>query len=139
MYNDYINEKIDEKRDYDISLFKEYLIIYINLIFKFYTHDDIRKELTKFLINYFKYSKLEYELLFYIKKLKSDSKIEDECIEILDELENIFEKEFQYNELVLDGYQEAIFYDDITRAIVMKKRFETLNIDKKNEYIKRLK
>ena len=135
MFNDYINEKKKEKLDYDLTLLKEYLIIYFNLLLKFPNEYEIRSKLTKFLKDYYSYSKTEYQLLNKIKKI-TNLTLEEECIIILEELENLFERQFNYNESILDGYEEAIFYDDINRAIVMKNKANNLEII--NNYIKKL-
>ncbi len=135
MFNDYINEKKKEKLDYDLTLLKEYLIIYFNLLLKFPNEYEIRSKLTKFLKDYYSYSKTEYQLLNKIKKI-TNLTLEEECIIILEELENLFERQFNYNESILDGYEEAIFYDDINRAIVMKNNSNNLEII--NNYIKKL-
>ena len=135
MFNDYINEKKKEKLDYDLTLLKEYLIIYFNLLLKFPNEYEIRSKLTKFLKDYYSYSKTEYQLLNKIKKI-TNLTLEEECIIILEELENLFERQFNYNESILDGYEEAIFYDDINRAILMKNKEKNLEII--NNYIKKL-
>lgn len=135
MFNHYINEKITEKLEYDLNLFKEYLIIYINLLVKFPNEFKVRNKLTTFIKNYYSYAKCEYQLLTRIKKINNKS-LEEECITILEEIENIFKRQFYYNEDLLNGYEESIFYDDITRAIVMDKKFDNLEII--NNYIKKL-
>lgn len=135
MFNDYIDEKKKEKIEYDLNLIKEYLVIYINLVLKFPDKYNVRNNLTEFIKEYYSYSKYEYQLLNRIKKI-NNIKLEEECALILEELERLFEKQFNYNEDVLNGYEEAIFYYDINRAVVMKKKFNNLEII--NNYIKKL-
>jgi len=135
MYNEYINEKKIEKLEYDINLFKEYLIIYTNLLIKFPKEFELRSNLTNFIKDYYKYSMQEYKLLNIIKKINIEN-LESECCLILEELERMFEKQFNYNEDILNGYEEAIFYEDKNRAIITKKKFN--NIIEEKEMLKRL-
>jgi len=135
MFNNYIDLKKKEKIEYDINFFREYLIIYINLLIKFPNEYDVRNKLTDFIKDYYSYSKYEYQLLNRIKKIYNPD-LEEELTLILEELEYLFEKQFNYNEDVFSGYEEAIFYDDINRAIVMKKRFDNLEII--NQYMKKI-
>ena len=138
MYNNYINEKLNQKIEYDTFLLKEYLIIYINFLIKYPKEEGIRHELTKFLKDYYVSSLIEYQLLNKIKHLKANEKLEDECINILEELENIFERQFQYNEDILNGYEDALFFGEPLRAVVWKKDFVSIDKIKMDEYIKRL-
>ena len=96
---------------------------------------ELRTKLTEFIKDYYSYSKSEYQLLNRIKKL-NDNNLEEECCLILEKLENIFLVQFNYNEDVLNGYEEAIFYKDIDRAVVMKRKFDNTEII--NDYTKKI-
>ena len=113
MYNDYIKEKISEKLSYDINFIKEYFLIYFNFLILFNKEEDKRKKLSMFVKDYLKYSKKEYELLLLIKKLKNEE-LTDKCVDILEELEDIFKKYHETIDMIMGGYEEAIFYKDIS-------------------------
>ena len=139
MYNQYINGKINEKIDYDIHLFEEYIIIYLNLIIKFFNKKEARLNLKEFIKDYFEYSINEYKLLKSIKKLEEKKEYEEICITILETLEYIYSSQYQYIENVLDGYQESIFLDDISYSSFRKKKFNNDYLLKENIRIKKLK
>lgn len=137
MYNDYIKEKISEKLDYDIHFFKEYLIIYFHLLFFFSSEIECRKKLTTFIKQYFQYSKEEYKLLSILKKLDDDDELEEVCVTILEQLEKFFIKHHERIDFVMNGYEEAIFYKDITSSYFQPRKFETEYLEEQIKLLKK--
>ena len=137
MYNDYIKEKISEKLDYDIHFLKEYLIIYFHFLIFFFSKTECRKKLTTFIKQYFQYTKEEYKLLSIIKKLEEDDELEEICIPILEQLEEVFLKHHELIDLVMNGYEEAIFYKDITSCYFQPRKFETEILEEQIKLLKR--
>lgn len=136
MYNDYIKEKISEKLSYDINFIKEYLLIYFNFLILFIKEDDKRKQLSMFVKDYLKYSKKEYELLLLIKKLKNEELV-DKCVDILEELEDIFIKYHETIDMIMGGYEEAIFYKDISSCLFRQPKFDTLSLENNIKILKK--
>ena len=136
MYNDYIKEKVSEKIEYDLNLARDYFIIYLNLLIKFSSDLEIRSKLKEFIKSYYKFSINEYKLLRYIKCLEDDETIEEVVCDTLEELENIYNRHHEYLEMVLNGYEEAIFYNDITRASFSSKNFDFKYLIKQQSVIK---
>ena len=136
MYNDYIKEKISEKLSYDINFIKEYLLIYFNFLILFIKEDDKRKQLSMFVKDYLKYSKKEYELLLLIKKLKNEE-LTDKCVDILEELEDIFIKYHETIDMIMGGYEEAIFYKDISSCLFRQPKFDTLSLENNIKVLKK--
>ena len=136
MYNDYIKEKISEKLSYDINFIKEYLLIYFNFLILFIKEDDKRKQLSMFVKDYLKYSKKEYELLLLIKKLKNEE-LADKCVDILEELEDIFIKYHETIDMIMGGYEEAIFYKDISSCLFRQPKFGTLTLENNIKVLKK--
>ncbi len=136
MYNDYIKEKISEKLSYDINFIKEYLLIYFNFLILFIKEDDKRKQLSMFVKDYLKYSKKEYELLLLIKKLKNEE-LADKCVDILEELEDIFIKYHETIDMIMGGYEEAIFYKDISSCLFRQPKFDTLSLENNIKVLKK--
>ena len=136
MYNDYIKEKISEKLSYDINFIKEYLLIYFNFLILFIKEDDKRKQLSMFVKDYLKYSKKEYELLLLIKKLKNEELV-DKCVDILEELEDIFIKYHETIDMIMGGYEEAIFYKDISSCLFRQPKFDTLSLENNIKVLKK--
>ena len=127
MYNDYINEKTLEKIDYDISLLKDYVEMYTYLLIKYPNESDLRKKLTKFIKEYFNYSFKEYKILYKIKKI-NDINREEEIIEVLEQLENLFKINYNIVESVFLDY-ENISYDDIKTNILGNRKIDINNIE----------
>ena len=136
MYNDYIKEKISEKLSYDINFIKEYLLIYFNFLILFIKEEDKRKKLSMFVKDYLKYSKKEYELLLLIKKLKNEE-LADKCVDILEELEDIFKKYHETIDMIIGGYEEAIFYKDISSCLFRQPKFDTLSLENNIKVLKK--
>ena len=90
-------------------------------LIKFFYRQDIREKLTKFIKNYYTYSWNEYKLLYKIKR--SNDVNEDEIVDILEELENIFNRNFETIESVLIGYTDAVFYHDDIYTSFCNKEF----------------
>ena len=57
---------------------------------------------------------------------------------MLEELESIFLKQFNYNEYVLSSYEDAISMNDINRAVIKEREFLPLTKEVKEEFIKKL-
>ena len=89
-----------------------------------------------FVKNYLKYSKKEYELLLLIKKLKNED-LEDKCIEILEELEVIFIKYHESIDMIIGGYEEAIFYKNIQSCLFRQPEFDTLSLENEIKGLKK--
>ena len=138
MFESVIKEKIFQKLEYDTYMLKEYLLIYFKLFFSF--HDDlkIRKEFNEFIKNYYSYSLLEYQILFRIGNVDYNEKLEEICLDMLEELESIFLKQFNYNEYVFSSYEDAISMKDINRAVIREREFLLLTKEVKEEFIKKL-
>lgn len=136
MFKEEINDQIIKKIEYDFSFLREYLVIYLNLLMKFYDNIKIREKLNNFIKDYYHYSFLEYKLLLQIKSLKNEES-KEECNKILLELDVLFQRHFQYNEYIYNSFQEAIEDRNINRAFVIKREFESLP-EKKDSYIKRI-
>ena len=138
MFEADVKDKIKEKIEYDLSLFKEYLLIYIKLYWLFPDNLELRDKFTSFMKQYYSYSWLEYQLLMKIRNTKYNEKLEELCFNIFEDLDNIFFKQFHYNEYILGGYLEAISLKDVYKASVPDLKFETLNEEKYKELVKRL-
>ncbi|MBR3660364.1 MAG: hypothetical protein IKN63_00475 [Bacilli bacterium] len=136
MYNDYIKEKVSEKIDYDFNLIRDYIIIYLNMLIKFYSKEDIRIKLNEFIKNYYKFSLNEYKLLRYIKNIPDNYDMEDMICDVFEELEIIYNKHHEYIEMVLNGYEECIFYNDITRTYFRNMEFDINYLIEKEKEIK---
>lgn len=119
-------------------MLKEYLLIYFKLFFSF--HDDLKiiKEFNEFIKKYYSYSLLEYQILFRIGNIDYNEKLEEICLDMLEELESIFLKQFNYNEYVLSSYEDAISMNYINRSIIKKREFASLTKELKEEFIKKL-
>ena len=135
MFNDYIKEKVSEKIDFDFHLFIEYINIYFNFMIKFYKNKENINQLSNFIKEYFKYSLIEYKIFQCIKKTNNIN-LEDDYSQILEELEERFINNFNNIETVLNGYEEAIFYNDITRCYFQNKKFATEDLLRQKELIK---
>ena len=138
MFKPEIKEKIREKYEYDFYILKEYITIYLKLFLFLKDTKELRSKFTSFIKNYYLYSLLEYQLLFKIKNIKYQENLETICIDLLDKMDSIFFKLFHYNEYILSGYEDAITCNDSKRAIIVKREFEVLSQDDKNEFIKKL-
>ena len=138
MFNKEIQEKVSEKIEYDLYLLREYLIIYLNLFLFFPNSLEARVSFTQFLKNYYQYSYLEYQILRKIKKTKDNLELSDLCLDMLEDLEKVFYKQFNYNEYILKTYEDAILMNDLNRARVLKPEFKMITKKEKEEFIKKL-
>ena len=121
------NTKFDTKRLVGMAMFAA-LAYAVTFVFRipvmFLTFDMICSQFTffkwfnEFITNYYSYSWLEYQILIEIKKVKHDDKIEEICLNMLEELEKIFFKQFNYNEYILSSYEDAISMNDINREVI---------------------
>ena len=89
-----------------------------------------------FVKDYLKYSKKEYELLLLIKKLKNEE-LADKCVDILEELEDIFKKYHETIDMIIGGYEEAIFYKDISSCLFRQPKFDTLSLENNIKVLKK--
>jgi len=138
MFNKEIQEKVSEKIEYDLYLLREYLIIYLNLFLFFPNSLEARVSFTQFLKNYYQYSYLEYQILRKIKKTKDNLEVSDLCLDMIEDLEKVFYKQFNYNEYILKTYEDAILMNDLNRARVLKPEFKMITNNEKEEFIKKL-
>lgn len=138
MFESEIKEKIFQKLEYDTYMLKEYLLIYLKLFFNFQDNLGIREKLNEFIKNYYSYSWLEYQILFRIGNVDYNEKLEEICLDMLEELESIFLKQFNYNEYVLSSYEDAILMNDMNRAVIKEREFLPLTKEVKEEFIKKL-
>ncbi|MBQ8472515.1 MAG: hypothetical protein IJ501_03325 [Bacilli bacterium] len=138
MFESEIKEKIFQKLEYDTYMLKEYLLIYFKLFFNFSDDLEIRKKFNEFIKNYYLYSLLEYQILFRIGNVDYNEKLEEICLDMLEELEKIYFKQFNYNEYVLSSYEDAISMNDINRAVIREREVDCLTKEVKEEFIKKL-
>lgn len=138
MFGSEIKEKIFQKLEYDTYMLKEYLLIYLKLFFNFQDNLEIREKLNEFIKNYYSYSWLEYQILFRIGNIDYNEQLEEICLDMLEELESIFLKQFNYNEYVLSSYEDAISMNDMNRAVIKEREFLHLTKEVKEEFIKKL-
>lgn len=136
MFDIYINEKISEKINYDMNLFLDYLTIYIKSILYFYNNKENRNNLTKFLKQYYIYTKKEYELLIRIKELNCKFEHDNDVIKILDELEQLFVYNYNDIENILLGYEDSFKYRCILYSNFKSKGFNIKYLDDSIERIK---
>ena len=136
MFDTYINEKISEKHEYDINLIIDYLIIYLKSLFMFIDEKECRIKLTKYIKEYLKYTKKEYELLKRIKELNCKFEHDNDVIDILDKLEQLFVYNFNEIESVLLGYEDSFKYNCILYSNFKFKGFDIKYLDDSLEKIK---
>ena len=136
MYNDYINEKISEKREYDINLIIDYITIYIKSLILFTNEKESRIKLTNYIKEYLRYTKKEYELLKRIKELDYKDEFVDDIVNILDKLEEMFIYNYNIIENILIGYEDSFVYNDSLYSNFKEKEF---NIKYLEDSIKRVK
>ena len=136
MYDAYINNKISEKREYDIYLILEYINIYIKSLLIFTNENDSRIKLTNYIKEYLRYTKKELELLKRIREL--NSKYEDDIIiiEILEKLEELFIYNYHEIENILSGYEDSFNYKSILYSNFKNKGFDIKYLDDSLERIK---
>lgn len=138
MYKDEVREKLSQKREYNYYLLKEYLYLYIKLFFVFPNNKNLRNELRFFVYDYFLYSDLEKEILLHIKKEFGNDEDIVECEEILDKLEEIFFRQFNYNEYILGGYNDAIETQNPLRATIPNREFDIIDKEEKDKILTNL-
>ena len=139
MYNDYINNKIKEKIAYDFDFIKDCLIIKFKLFFNF-NNVNVNNKLEKLRNDYLKYSLLEYKLLINIKKIKDDSDFSNYYIKILEELETMFNSNYNYIENILLGYEKMLENNNIYYSLFQEQKFDIdYLIYNNNLILKRLK
>ena len=138
MFESEIKEKIFQKLEYDTYMLKEYSLIYFKLFFSFHDDLEIREKLNEVIKSYYSYSWLEYQILFRIENVDYNEKLGEICLDMLEELDRIFFKEFNYNEYVLSSYEDAISMNDINRAVIRDREFLPLTKEVKEEFIKKL-
>ena len=138
MYNFKIKELISQKIEYDIYILKECLELYLKLYIIFPDNLEIRKKFISFIKDYYSYSFLEYEILVKIKKIEENEKIKELCIDMLEELEKIFFKVYNYNEYVLGIHEDALLNKDINRIGRFNREFDVISSFEKDVFIKKL-
>ena len=138
MFETEVREKIEEKIEYDIYLLKEYISIYLKLFSSFPGNKEFRNKFTNFIKEYYLYSWLEYQILVRIKNTNYHENLEQVCVNMLEELDSIFLKQFNYNEYILSSYEDAISMKEINRAVIPKKEFETITKENNDNFIKKL-
>lgn len=138
MFGSEIKEKIFQKLEYDTYMLKEYSLIYFKLFFSFHDDLEIREKLNEVIKSYYSYSWLEYQILFRIGNVDYNEKLGEICLDMLEELDRIFFKEFNYNEYVLSSYEDAISMKDMNRAVIKEREFLLLTKEVKEEFIKKL-
>ena len=136
MYNDYINEKISEKREYDINLIIDYITIYIKSLILFTNEKESRIKLTNYIKEYLRYTKKEYELLKRIKELDYKDEFVDDIVNILDKLEEMFIYNYNIIENILIGYEDSFVYNDSLYSNFKEKEFNIKYLDNSIERIK---
>lgn len=138
MLNSDVNTILSEKVEYDLYLFKQVLGIYLSLLL-YPNSKDKRILLMYFYNDNVLYSKLEKEILKEIKKQKDNENIREICEEMIDKMDKIFFRLFNYNEWILDGFFDAFATNDLSRASLPPKKFDVLDENSKNEFVKKLK
>ena len=113
MFDTYINEKISEKREYDIYLLLQYLYIYINTLIYFINNKNIRIKLNNLLKKYLEYTKKEYQLLKEIREKNFKFENDKDVIKLLDDLERLFELNYYKIENILAGYEDSFKYKNV--------------------------
>ena len=133
-----ISKLHSEKREYLISLYLDYISIYLNTLIFVKNSKNERDQLTNFFNDYFKYHKLENKVLKYLKIKCRNENNNELCDEILEELNKIFFNTYNYNEWILKGYTDMIETNQTYRAYIPPKEFKILDENLKDEYIKKL-
>ena len=136
MYNDYIDKIIFEKREYDINLIKDYILIYLKSLIIFLEKKEHRDKLNTFIKKYLIYTKKEYELLKIIKKINYRIELEEDISNILDKLEEMFIYNYNIIENILSGYEKSFVYKDTIYSNFKNNEF---NIKYLNDSIDRVK
>ncbi len=138
MYKDEIKDTRSKIREYNWYFFNECLWIYIKLLFIFPKNKELRRELCLFANNYYAHSKLEKEILLHINNYFGNDDEVDECEEVLEQLDEIFFRYFNYNEYILEGYSDAIETREPLRATICDRKFDFLDDENKNQILKNL-
>lgn len=102
MESNIIYDLYSEKREYLIDLLKDYVRLYIKTFVLIKNSKVIRKDLTNLIKDYINFDKLETKVLNNLIVCKDEAVFN----EILEELNEMFFRIFNYNEYVINGYEE---------------------------------
>ena len=138
MLNSEVKQKIRERKDYDKYFLLEIIDIYIFLLLEFQNTTKNRRELINFYKEYTKYSKLEKEILNIIKNSKQNSDTLEIGESLIDDIEEIYFKIFNYNEWIINQYYEAMKDRSYKNILIKEKEFGTFSEESKKELIKKL-
>lgn len=135
MESNIIYDLYSEKREYLIDLLKDYVRLYIKTFVLIKNSKVIRKDLTNLIKDYINFDKLETKVLNNLIVCKDEAVFN----EILEELNEMFFRIFNYNEYVINGYEEMFEMNDVRRAVVPKKDFRILEKSIVNDYINKIR
>ncbi len=135
MESNIIYDLYSEKREYLIDLLKDYVRLYIKTFVLIKNSKVIRKDLTNLIKDYINFDKLETKVLNNLIVCKDEAVFN----EILEELNEMFFRIFNYNEYVINGYEEMFEMNDVSRAVVPKKDFRVLEKSIVNDYINKIR
>lgn len=126
-----------EKLEADASITFQMILLYIRSFFV-PDSEQQRKVLLNELRTYLEYSKCEKQILAAI-----DSKYgytdEVPCVEeVLNDLDEMFEKYYDYIDRVLSGYEDMIDLNEAFRANIIIKKPVIINKENKQEFLSRL-
>lgn len=126
-----------EKLEADASITFQMILLYIRSFFVPESEQQ-RKVLLNELRTYLEYSKCEKQILAAI-----DSKYgytdEVPCVEeVLNDLDEMFEKYYDYIDEVLSGYEDMIDLNEAFRANIIIKKPVIINKENKQEFLSRL-
>lgn len=126
-----------EKLEADASITFQMILLYIRSFFVPESEQQ-RKVLLNELRTYLEYSKCEKQILAAI-----DSKYgytdEVPCVEeVLNDLDEMFEKYYDYIDRVLSGYEDMIDLNEAFRANIIIKKPVIINKENKQEFLSRL-
>lgn len=138
MYKDEIRNTMSQIREYNLYFFNECLSIYIKLLFTFPKNRGLRKQLWLFVNNYFSHFKLEKEILLYIKKQFGNDDELLEIHEVLDNLDQIFFYYFNYNEYIINCFDDAMETREPLRATIADRQFDIVDDNYRDEVINSL-
>ena len=138
MLDNEVKQKIRERKDYDKYFLLEIIDIYIFLLLEFQNTTKNRRELINFYKEYTKYSKLEKEILNIIKNSKQNSDTLEIGESLIDDIEEIYFKIFNYNEWIINQYYEAMKDRSYKNILIKEKEFGTFSEESKKELIKKL-
>lgn len=137
-YDDIIKDLKSEKREALYLILKDYIILYLKVLFLMPNELNKRTQLGLMVLRYIKYDRNELKILNLIKEQFTHKEDIEELENILEELDDMFNELYNYCDNVFYYYEDMLLTHERYRAIVPKIDFEVMNDETTANFVKKI-